>query len=417
MELILTRMGGRRALVERLGLEAEDGINELLNQALAYEQSEVPSLTGFLMRARAEDVSVKRQIDSQSDQIRVMTIHGAKGLEAPIVFLPDTIHGARRDRSVFITDDENGPLWNASSKAAPEIVRHAKDRAKQAAAEEENRLLYVAMTRAASWLIVAGARGETLPKNTWWHAVKDGLQRAGASRIKGEFDGILRLSSGDWPSELLAEDRDAVSAEPDIPDMFTDLPSVVPEPKLLSPSSLGGEKVIVGGEVASVGDAIQRGTEIHLLLENLPGLPQDTWDDVAGRLLSSGKPDIDELIGEVRNVIDVAPEMFGPDALAEVELTALVPERSAQIFGAADRVLVRENQVHIVDFKSNATVPERPEQTPEGILRQMGAYLIAAEQIWSDKEIVLEILWTRTAHRMVLPHAIVREAFDRTPIS
>ncbi len=418
IELILTRLHGRSALVARLGSEAEDGINELLNQALVYEQTEVPSLTGFLAFSNSEDISIKRQVDSQGDLIRVMTVHGAKGLEAPIVILPDTIHGKRRDRAPFVISPEAGPLWNMSRERAPEIVLTAKKQAEKAAADEENRLLYVAMTRAASWLVVAGARGESEPKESWWDTVHDGLLRAGAKRTSDGDEDVLRLESGVWPTEI-TEHKD-----PSTPTSIANVelaPSVRAEKQpapMLSPSSLGGDKVLEGRADADMfDDAKSRGSVIHRLLEVLPGLSREMWPEAAQAHLDPERDDKQRILDEVAKVVDAAPDVFAPATLAEVELAASVPGRDAHIFGAADRVVVDDHEVRIVDFKSNAEVPSHAEETPEGLLRQMGAYLVAAEQIWPMHDVTLEIIWTRTASRMVLPHAIVREAFKRTPIS
>ncbi|MGI9393195.1 MAG: double-strand break repair helicase AddA, partial [Boseongicola sp.] len=148
IELILTRFDGRQSLVSRLGPEAEDGINELLSQALAYERSEVPSLTGFLTRANAENIEIKRQSDTTGNLIRVMTVHGAKGLESSIVFLPDTIRGGAQRSETFVRSQDEVPLWNIPGARAPECIRQAKEYKTNADAEERQRLLYVAMTRA-----------------------------------------------------------------------------------------------------------------------------------------------------------------------------------------------------------------------------------------------------------------------------
>ena len=145
IERILTRHDGRRKLLARLGPEAEDGINAMLSQALSYERGTVPSLTGFLQWMQTDDLEIKRQIDSASNQIRVMTVHGAKGLEAPIVILPDT---GRRD--VTIKDEiisvEGTPVWKAPADDMPQPMRARLDEMKEAALQERLRLFYVAMT-------------------------------------------------------------------------------------------------------------------------------------------------------------------------------------------------------------------------------------------------------------------------------
>ncbi|RME17618.1 MAG: double-strand break repair helicase AddA, partial [Alphaproteobacteria bacterium] len=179
LERLLSRHGGRRRLKARLGPECEDGIDALLAQALAYERTEVPSLTGFLTWFGAEKIEIKRQLDNAGDLVRVMTVHGAKGLEAPIVFLPDTAVSDYRNTSNLVSID-GGVAFSGGGGPAPGNVSAAIEREKEKSAREEHRLLYVAMTRAESWLIVAcaGKCGEEGDQGCWYRLVEAGMRRA-----------------------------------------------------------------------------------------------------------------------------------------------------------------------------------------------------------------------------------------------
>ncbi|MGB7243190.1 MAG: double-strand break repair helicase AddA, partial [Sulfitobacter sp.] len=197
IERILTRHKGRKNLLARLGPEAEDGINALLSQALAFERSAVPSLTGFLVWMETDDLEIKRQIDSASDQIRVMTVHGAKGLEAPIVILPDT---GRRDIQV---NDEivplgDVPVWKAKTNEMPSAMRSSVDAMKEAQFDERLRLLYVALTRAEKWLIVAAAGELSKQNDSWYQLVHSAMQHAHAQDMIFHDAPGLRLQHGDW---------------------------------------------------------------------------------------------------------------------------------------------------------------------------------------------------------------------------
>ncbi|MFN7599402.1 MAG: UvrD-helicase domain-containing protein, partial [Cereibacter sp.] len=169
IERALTRHDGRRRLLARLGDEAEDGIDELLTQALAYERTEVPSLTGFLGWLQSDDVDVKRQMDSAGDRIRVMTVHGAKGLEAPVVFLPETQDRKAKPGPELLPLPEGPVTWRTPTEESPPQLATAMAARRDGEAAESLRLLYVAMTRAQSWLSVAGA-GATGDK-TCGHAI------------------------------------------------------------------------------------------------------------------------------------------------------------------------------------------------------------------------------------------------------
>lgn len=413
LERALTRHHGREKLIARLGNEAEEGIEALLTQALGYEQLEVPSLTGFLTWLETDDVDIKRQIDSNSDLVRVMTVHGAKGLEAPIVILPETGPPLNTVRQ-GIFDADGSPQWAMRSDDLPQVQADLKAEIEARQIEERRRLLYVAMTRAENRLIVCGSGDLREDKaESWYRSVKKGMGHAGA--VPDAETGGMRLGL-DWPKDLpeaAASKTPHVHTLPDWTSTRPPEPLIAPEP--LNPSNLGGEKVIAGdiAEADRSDDAKARGTALHLLLEVLPSHPRADWDALAAVLA----PDASEIMAEVARVLD-APELshvFAPDTLAEVGFTAELPElNGAVVTGSIDRLVTSEEWVLAVDFKSNQIVPHRPEDIPEGILRQMGAYQAALAQLYPNHQIETAILWTKDASLMTIPHDIVRNALLRT---
>ncbi len=421
LEHVLGRHGGRQRLLARLGPEAEDGIDELLNQALAFEQDAVPTMTGFLARVQSGDIEVKRRLEGAEDLVRVMTVHGAKGLESPIVILPDTMASDHARSGGIVSGPDGIPLASLPDDECPELLREAKVQKKAEDIEERNRLLYVAMTRAKQWLIAGGveraARTDT-PLN-WYKSIEDALHSLGAIPCEEPPD-VLRLQHGHWPGP------ESVSAAPRSVDgralpgfLVDDAPEFEPAVFPASPSDLGGAKVS-GGGASDEGRALRRGRQIHLLLEHLPG--QRDPEAMAERLLSHG-PDraeadeIDELVTQALANLERHPRLFGGDALAEVDVSAHLLTLDHAISGTIDRLILRPGRVVAVDFKTNAVVPECPEDTPEGLLRQMGAYLEALELIYPDREVDVAILWTETCELVLLPHAIVRKALARSTIS
>ncbi|MBK1636154.1 double-strand break repair helicase AddA, partial [Rhodovulum adriaticum] len=207
LDRILTRHDGRRRLVARLGEEAEDGIDALLSQALAYERLEVPSLTGFLAWIAREEVEIKRQLDSGGDRLRVMTVHGAKGLEAPIVILPDTAKRDIRIRDELYDLPGLGMAWKTPSDARPPALEAAHQTRVARERQERARLLYVAMTRAEQWLIVAAAGELSKEDDDWYSQVQAGMGRCGAGGHDFAFGRGLRLEQGDWDGPAQASDR------------------------------------------------------------------------------------------------------------------------------------------------------------------------------------------------------------------
>ena len=419
IELILTRYDGRRGLVSRLGPEAEDGINELLSQALAYERSGVPSLSGFLTHAQSENIEIKRQSDTSGDLIRVMTVHGAKGLESSIVFLPDTMRGGAQRFEAFVKDQDDVPLWNIADAVAPDRIRDAKEYRANANAEERQRLLYVAMTRAKHWLIFGGVEMENAPKDNWYDAVAAGLERAGARPVSEGGQTITRLEFGKWTEPKIQDSPFTETKSPELCEFpNSDLSAPIQRRRPRAPSDLGGQKSMPGDLAGDSEAAKSRGTQLHLLLEHLPRLPRADWPQAAVRLLDGASTgDVAPLLAEATKCVDALPEIFADDTLAEVEISAHIPVLDGHISGTIDRLIVEDTRIRAIDFKSNTVVPALPEDVPEGILRQMGAYLEALEQIWPDRVISIEILWTATRQIMVLEHAIVRNALSRSTTS
>ncbi|WP_425040000.1 double-strand break repair helicase AddA [Primorskyibacter sp. S187A] len=407
IERILIRHKGRSRLLARLGPEAEDGINALLEQSIAYESSETPSLTGFLIWLETDDLEIKRQPDAASNQIRVMTVHGAKGLEAPIVILPDC--GARQNSvKDDILTEPGTAVWKTNADAMPQPMTPWIDAVKQRQAEERDRLLYVAMTRAENWLIVAAAgklEGEPEP---WHTTVARAMDMQGAAEHGFEgLGGGLRLTNGAWP-EAAVEAASAVDRTPLAPpDWIT---QTAPEPNVplpvLSPSNLGGAKALAGQDGMDEEAALAHGTAVHQWLERL----------AEGRAIPSMDAIPEVAKHEAQRVFSdpALAHLFAPGTLGEVSLSADVPELGRRLHGIIDRLVISEKDVIAVDFKTNATVPADVEQTPEGLLRQMGAYAHMLAEIYPDRQIRTALLWTRTASLMELPHDLVTQALMRT---
>lgn len=405
LERILTHHWGREKLLSRLGAEAEEGIAALLDQAMVYERTDIPSLTGFLEWLARDEVTIKRQMDSAGDAIRVMTVHGSKGLEAPIVILPDT--GQVRN---LVRDDilnHNGiPLWKAKSEDLPPVQVDLTNDIKTRQREERMRLLYVAMTRAESWLIICGSGKPAKLEDGGWYAVAEaGMNTAGA------VDG--RLAHLSWPEDTSLSDVEGIGETASLPDWAcTKAPEPTPLPEVLSPSKLNGAKALAdpAGGALTESDAMMRGTTLHRLLEHLPGAESPI--DLAQNL-GHLAPDGEDLLPLAQAVLS-APSLahiFATGTLPEVSLSAKLPSLGGQIaLGTIDRLIIDSDRILAVDFKSNLIVPASPEKTPAGLLAQMGAYLEMLEQLYPDKNIDVAILWTQTAQLMALPHDIMRRA-------
>lgn len=416
IERILTRHDGRRKLLGRLGAEAEDGIDALLSQALAYERSDVPSLTGFLIWMETDDLDIKRQMGSAGDQIRVMTVHGAKGLESPIVILPDT--GPRRpppNNEIMISGET--PLWRVNANELPPALKTVQDDGRNKQMNERLRLLYVALTRAEKWLIVTVAGDLDKQGNSWYQMVETAMKQANAEPIEVDGKKILRLSHADWDQLDWQADVAKTTPSNPLPDLFSaQPPTETPLDQSLAPSDLGGAKALPGDDGLNEETAMLRGSQIHLLLEHLPEIPRHDWPKMTDLLLTNttGSERV-SLLTEVEKSL-TNPDLihvFDPSTLAEVPLTATLSGH--KMYGLIDRLIITDKTVLAVDFKSNATVPDNADSCPEGLLRQMGAYAHALAQVYPNHRIETAILWTRTATLMQLSHDLVTDALWRSP--
>ncbi len=448
LQRLLAVHGGRRRILGRLGAQGAEAIDALLGMAAAFEGVETPTLGRFLLWMEGETVEIKREFEGETDEIRVMTVHGAKGLEAPVVILPDTVFEeadiSRNEKFLHPSEGERPSLLpDVPRGEAPARVLAAKDDARRKQLEENWRLLYVAMTRAEQWLVVCGASSRN-PTFLDWHGrveaalatlAEEGRAKAVTFRWENEKGKGFRLAGPGWvegKAEVAAAEAPASRAPSvSLPAWLEVPPSPAPgRPAPLNPSALGGEKVLATtagagqGAMEEDGGAVY-GTWLHRLLEHLADAPSCERAAIAHWLFKADPASPDEemrqgLIADALRLLDdpvLAREVFRPDALAEVDLAGRFgggDRGMAHPFrGTIDRLIVTGEEIVAIDFKTNAEVPARPEEIPEGILRQMGAYGRALEEIWPDRPVRLRILWTRAGTLMEVPRDLAGEAFER----
>jgi len=422
LETILSGpIDGRRKLYARLGREARDPIDELLNQALAFEARETVSLLGFLTAVSGSAADIKRQTESRSSVVRVMTVHGSKGLQAPIVILADATDDAgigHRPFSVDVAGWEKLPVFALAADERHGRLAEAYQKAADAAAEEHWRLFYVAMTRAEEILVVAGVTKKadrTVPEASWHaaaEAVLTGLkcdwEEAGPHWGRRR---VHRVNPGKWAKP----DKAAKAAPPPlVPPAWARAPA--PEearpPRPLAPSALGEDDVAVPPQGSARADAVRRGLLLHGLFERLPPVAADKRRAAALRWLAAQAPALDEaacgaMADEVLGVLgDPAhAALFGPGSLAEVPLSAVVD--GAVVAGIVDRLLVTEDEVTVIDYKTGRQVPATAAEVAPAYLRQMAAYSGALGVIFPGRRIAAALLYTAAPKLVPLDEAIL----------
>ena len=400
LEKMLNQYEGRANLISRLGVEAEDAIDALLSLSIDYEKQETPSLTGFLSWVSTSGFEIKRQLSSQKNQIRVMTIHGAKGLESPIVILPETQKRKVEFRDKILVGEKIA-VWNSKISEAHNIEKEIKSKKFDGLEAERSRLLYVAITRAETWFIAMSA-GE-LDDKCWYEQIKNSLQTSGAKKQKFPTGEGLRLEEGNWFLKGEEKDHQSLSPKNRLPDWIKK-PNFVNKirPRYLIPSDLGGSKTLSKGNGLTEEEATLHGSRVHKLLELLPKYASEVWQEHSLKMLKAnrlfeGSPEVTNAIEEALSVLN-DPKfsyIFDENVLSEVPFSAHLSNlKNQKIYGIIDRLIIGSNSVQIIDFKTNSTVPKTVDNIPLGILRQMAAYRLAIKEIFPDKEVGCYILWT-----------------------
>ncbi len=416
LQRILIRHQAAPRIRARLGPEAEEAVAALLDLALEYERVEPPTLTGFLDWMASGNPDVKRQLDAEAGEVRVMTVHGAKGLEAPIVILPETgkyrppppdpiVPLGANMATLSVPKDAGRPT--ALKRA--EGVRLALDKA------ERWRLLYVAMTRAERWLVIAGA-GED-PKgedDSWYSAVAAGLE--GLAPTVGS-DGVATLSSG-WrevPVPAAREDRQSMLPVPTWAGERAMAPPASTPP--LAPSRDGAAFLppdVSQGVAAEDPEAARLyGLHLHALLEVLPDVPPADWSAGARAALAAFDPapmDPDTLIAEASTLLR-APDLawiFAPGGISEAPVAGKIAALEGRaIRGQVDRLVFADDGIWIIDYKSTGQPPPDGAALPAAIAGQLALYVLALREILPDQPVRAGVLWTRAPRFTPLPHEIV----------
>jgi len=420
-ELLSGPLGGRRALLQRLGQEARDPIEELLTAALQFETQGTPSLQRFLDWFDRGEVEIKRDPSAPLDAVRVMTAHGAKGLQAPLVILADAaVDPTRSPRNTLkwpVADiDATLPIFRPrKEEAGPlgEIVEAVAARE----LEEHWRLFYVAATRAEERLVIAGslgplAKGEP-PPASWYAAADLAMGEIGAARAEDgtrSFTGSVALKPVKRRDRSIAIDE----APAPVPDWaHRPAPAEARPPRPLAPSSLGDDAVADPPPTPMMREAAERGRLIHALFERLPPIAADERAAAAERWLAGagGVGDATVRAEITRTVLTILDEprfaaLFGPEALAEAPIAAVVGD-GVVVSGTVDRLLVTPERITVVDFKTGRRAPQSLAELPPYHVRQMAAYVEALGVIFPGRTVEAGLLYTGAPALFVIPSAML----------
>jgi len=405
--------GARGRFLARLGHEANDALDEFLNLAFDYERRETPSLQGFLAWLRQARAEVKRDMEIARDEVRVMTVHGAKGLEAPVVILADTMTppaGPKPPRLLMLKDDVM--IWTGRKADDAPAVALARQAALAEAGNEYRRLLYVAMTRAADRLIVCGAEGKTRrPAGCWYDLVRDALGPFVVEDADGE-NKILRYRKTplDTAPECVAPAVDRTMTEGRVSPSWLrqQVPIETERGGPLAPSSASDEEI---GHAASTGvsaaerqKALERGRIVHRLMQSLPDVPPTRRKDSAEHYLAGAAKNFSsieqaEIVRQILAILDApnVAELFAPGSRAEVPIVGRIArpgKAPIAVAGQVDRLIVTKCAVLIGDYKTDGVVPCSLDEVPSAYIAQLALYRAVLARLYPDKTVQAALIFT-----------------------
>ena len=416
-ELLSGPLQGRRKLLRRLGEEARDPIEELLNAALLFEENGTPSLQPFLDWFDRGEVQIKRDPSAPLDAVRVMTAHGSKGLQAPLVVLADATGDPDRSPGGGI-----GWSHEEGGEAVPVIRPKKEERFAPFAAlieeserrdlEEHWRLLYVAATRAEEWLAIGGALGPgargVIPANSWYAALDAALGGLESAEAEDALWGKVRTHGQEAARGRERPPRGATAESVPPAWLRAPAPQEARPPRPLAPSAIGMDTIANPPPGAAMREAAERGRLLHALFERLPDLAPDRRRAAADRWLERSADVADaamraELIGDALAVIEDPrfAAIFSGAALAEAPIAAVVD--GEVIAGTVDRLLLTPDRITVVDFKTGRRAPASLEQVPDHHRDQMGAYAAALAAIFPGRAIEAALLYTAGPTLIPLP--------------
>ncbi|SMF78797.1 double-strand break repair helicase AddA [Allosphingosinicella indica] len=407
-EILSGPIAGRRKLAARLGAETRDPVEELLSSAIEFEKGGAPSLQRFLDWFARGEVEVVRDPSQPMDAVRVMTVHGAKGLQAPVVILADACVDPDRSRGGFeslrLAEGEDAvPIFRPRKAELAEPLKSHLEAQDELDAEEHWRLLYVALTRAEERLVIGGALGAAdrgVPPQTSWYAALDATIAAmGGDWEKDGHWGRARTYGA--PLTKVARQVAVERTLASLPDWLgKSAPVEARPPRPLAPSSIGEDDVASPPPGPAMRAAAERGRLLHQLFERLPDVPAEERASRADRWLERAGGIADATLrGTLTDqacaiIADPAhAEIFSPDALAEAPIAAVISE-GIVVAGKVDRLLVTKDRVRFVDFKTGRLAPNTLSEVPDQHIRQMGAYAAALAVIFPGRAVEAALLYT-----------------------
>lgn len=427
-----SEISGLHAMTARLGSDVIDPLDEFLSQVLGFEGDHISTVQGFVLWQQQNESEIKREQEEAGGRVRIMTVHASKGLQAPIVILPDTIKnkgsGGNRASDRLLWPAKTGlpfPLWSTHAEVDSVDYTSAKERVRDRDQEEYRRLFYVALTRAEDRLYIGGAVGDKAhDEGSWYDLAKEAFGKfENAETVPFVTDPVvlnalqnanelttrtLQGSQDAVPDNKQAHKEDIILTLPDVNDAAwrwsREAPPAEPAlPKPLIPSQgsiPGGEEpAAISPLVAQNNDRFRRGNLTHRLLQFLPDHAIDKRESLALKFAARYGHDLSadvqkSVVAETMAILNNPQwaDLFGPLSRAEVPITGLI--NGKLVSGQIDRLLITDQAIHIIDYKTNRPPPQDEKDIPSLYRTQLRAYRDTLAAIYPGRIIHTYLLWT-----------------------
>ncbi|HSQ98164.1 MAG TPA: double-strand break repair helicase AddA [Rickettsiales bacterium] len=385
----------RKKFKERFLYLADEVLNEILNIANDYEKNHNnATLLSFIEFLEKSDLEIKRDMDQSANEIKIITVHSSKGMESPIIILPDTNHTLGQIQKIdSVLDykidgcDFTLPILTKEKTIFTENL--VKERIKKDAEEEYLRLLYVAITRAENELYVCDCKKKSINENCWYEILRQSINNTNPKTRKSENfkEDILYIGDEDKFDNSQKTEINSIEIQDEINSI---IPIILQskdskeESKIINPSLYYAENIISKPHEESIN--IQKGKLVHKLLEILPEAKEK--EKIADIYLKNSQYK-NEIKDTVFNILDKFKHLFEKNSKAEVAVFGKIGNDI--ISGQIDRLTITEDKVFIIDYKNTNYLPK---QVPEKYKKQLELYKILLEKIYPDKIIECYILWT-----------------------
>jgi ATP-dependent helicase/nuclease subunit A len=422
---VLGSLRGRQKFLERLGPEVNDALDEFLNLALEYEKRQTPSLQGFLAWLHATKSEVKRDMEMARDEVRVMTVHGAKGLEANTIILADTTTPSTGPRDPYLLKLPNGAfVWATTSTEDMDVMKEAREAARRETRDEYRRLLYVAMTRAAERLIICGAQNRNhIPNGCWYQLIRDALMDDCVPEPADDNEGeVLRYRKhAAEPVKILPSIEKEAARQKTIPAWLSrNVATDKSRMRIITPSNIE-EDIRRPTTSVRVGNTRKRGLILHRLMQSLPELPPErripaTRDFLTHAAQDLGADDCEKITAQVACLLsdNRFQALYAPGSRAEVDIVGRLQlgGRKIGVSGRIDRLAVTQKEVLIADFKTNRLPPDRIDEVPRIYVRQLALYRAVLGHLYPDRRVRAALIWTEVPELTELSPEILDTALD-----